>query len=344
MNAGLGFLLALLACTLSGSFGLPMKRTTRWEWENTWLVWGLFALIIVPWTVALTTVPHLTTAYQNAGRSALITTFAFGATWGMGSVLFGMSMARIGMSLVFAIAVGLDAALGSILPMALKPSVFGTIKGAVIVVGVVAVVVGVIVCAVAGGRKEAYLAKAEGKAASEVTNRGVIVQGVMMAIVSGLFNPALNFAFVFGDRIRSEAVIAGASAVSGSDAIWAIALGGGAVANFAFCGLLLTRNRTWTRFRAARTASHWPLAALMGVLWCGAIVSYGRGAAMMGPLGSSIGWPLMEGGSILVSNLWGIATGEWRNSGLLARRTMLAGVIVMMVAMTIIGYGNSLPG
>ncbi|MBU4211920.1 MAG: hypothetical protein L6437_11615 [Kiritimatiellae bacterium] len=63
MNSTLGFALAVAAGVLNGSFALPMKRTTKWAWENTWLMWTLSALLILPWATAFATVPHLWDVY-----------------------------------------------------------------------------------------------------------------------------------------------------------------------------------------------------------------------------------------------------------------------------------------
>ena len=63
MNAALGFLLVILAGVLNGSFALPMKRTSKWAWENTWLVYSIVGMVVVNWAIALHTVPELATVY-----------------------------------------------------------------------------------------------------------------------------------------------------------------------------------------------------------------------------------------------------------------------------------------
>jgi len=54
-----GFLLLTIAGLMNASFTLPMKFTRRWAWENTWLVWTIFALLLLPAAVTLSTVPEL---------------------------------------------------------------------------------------------------------------------------------------------------------------------------------------------------------------------------------------------------------------------------------------------
>ncbi|MGH9617086.1 MAG: hypothetical protein ACRD28_10130 [Acidobacteriaceae bacterium] len=44
--SGLG--IVALSGILTASFPLPMKFSRAWRWENTWLVYATFALLIIP--------------------------------------------------------------------------------------------------------------------------------------------------------------------------------------------------------------------------------------------------------------------------------------------------------
>lgn len=343
MNAGLGLALAIVSGALAGSFALPMKKTVRWAWENVWLVFVLVAFLIGPWVIAYLGVPDLFSVYSKAGTGAVGLVFLFGLCYGVGAVTFGQGIALLGMSLGFAIGVGLITAIGSLVPMAMKPSVFTTAGGATVTAGIVVMLGGVIVSAIAGAKKEAQVlrTKAADRPPSEKKPTGVFVKGLIICIMSGIFSPMLNFAFTFGDKIKAAAVASG-SGVGASDAIWAVALLGAFMANVVACTIYLTRNRTWSRFAESGTAGHWPLAALMGLIWIVALAIYGRAAGMMGALGGSAGWAIYMGCTILISNILGIATGEWRDGKGTPLRTMYVAIAVILAAIGIIGYGNSL--
>ena len=66
MTALFGLLLGLLSGVMTGSFSLPMKKTTRWSWEATWLIWSICALLIIPWLVAFATVPDVLKVFTDA--------------------------------------------------------------------------------------------------------------------------------------------------------------------------------------------------------------------------------------------------------------------------------------
>jgi L-rhamnose-H+ transport protein len=337
----LGFILAVLAGGLNGSFALPMKRTTRWAWENTWLVYSIVGMVLVNWVIASRTVPGLATVYARSGPGVLAMVLIFGSIWGIANLLFGLGIDLVGISLTFPICIGLSTALGSLIPMARRPEVFGTPAGMATTAGVAVILAGVLVCALAGIQKDAQESRAAADPGARAAS-GRFVRGLIVVVLAGFFDPMLNFAFVFGDRIKEEAVSLGASSGAEADAIWTLALLGSFLVNATYCGLLLWRNRTWPRYWQKTTLSHWWLAALMGLIWMLSITLYGRGAAMMGPLGGSIGWAVFYGCIILSSSVWGILSGEWRGGRGRPLRTMAAGLGVLLAAVIILGYANAL--
>ena len=52
----LGTLTISAAGLLNGTFVFPMKLVRDWNWENIWLLFALFGLIVLPGVVAFTTV------------------------------------------------------------------------------------------------------------------------------------------------------------------------------------------------------------------------------------------------------------------------------------------------
>ena len=106
---GLGIAIVVLAGILNGSFAAPMKRMHGWEWENSWLLFAISGLLILPWLIAFATVPHLLAVYSASSTSTLVKVIVFGLTWGAGSTLFGLGINRVGMALGFALILGITA-------------------------------------------------------------------------------------------------------------------------------------------------------------------------------------------------------------------------------------------
>lgn len=342
MNSWLGIACVITAGMLNGSYALPMKKTVKWQFENVWLVYSVVAMLVLSWGIALVTVPHLGEVYQRAGAAPVLMIFVFGLIWGLANLLFGAGLALIGMSLTFPICIGLSTALGSLIPMARNPVVFLTPGGTTITIGIAVLLAGVAVCALAGIRLDAQSKSDSGfSSAAKAAGKGSLLKGLVIVVLAGFFDPFLNFAFTFGDGVAKQASALGAAAGAETDAIWAIALLGSFAVNFIYCTRLLTRNNTWSRFLESGTYTYWLLAAVMGMIWMFSITLYGRGASMMGPLGGSVGWAVFYCSIIIFSTFWGIVCGEWREGQGRPLRTLYVGLGVLMLAIVILGLGNS---
>ena len=53
-----GLTLALFSGTLDGSMAFPMQFASRWRWENIWLVYSIFGMLLIPWIVASLTLAN----------------------------------------------------------------------------------------------------------------------------------------------------------------------------------------------------------------------------------------------------------------------------------------------
>jgi L-rhamnose-H+ transport protein len=338
MGPAFGLLLGLLSGVMTGSFSLPMKKTTRWSWESTWLIWSVCALLIIPWAISLVTVPNTLAVFANAATADMAIVFLFGVGWGLGAVFFGQSISMIGMSLAFALCIGLAAALGALIPMLKDPRVFLTPGGIWTTIGILVMIAGLATCAAAGHYKDQQLQQG----APEERSARRMMLGLTLAILGGTFSSMLNLSYNFSENIKAVAMAEGATQYSAADPVWALTLLGGLLTNVIYCSVLLKRNKTFSDYSKPRTLSHWFLAALLSAICMPSIALYGRAAVLMGDLGSSAGWGLYMGIVIVISNIWGFVTGEWRGAHGKPVRLMVAGMVILLLAIALIGYGATL--
>jgi hypothetical protein len=87
-------------------------------------------------------------------------------------------------------------------------------------------------------------------------------------------------------------------------------------------------------------ATSYLAAILMGALWMAGLVLYGIGARQLGTLGPSLGWSILMSTTVAVSNLLGIATGEWRDAPRHASRRLAAGLLLLLLAIIGLGFTN----
>lgn len=339
MNAGLGWGLALVVVGgfLNGSFAVPMKKMPAWRWENTWLLYSLVGMVIVPWILAAWTIPHLGGVYAAAAWPNLAKVALFGLGWGVGSTLFGLGIDRVGMALGFAIILGVTASVGSLLPLlVLSPGELWTRRGYALLAGLALVVLGILFSSIAGGRRERDLA-----ANAQRGLRSGFGAGMVICLFSGIFSAMLNFSFVFGRELQQLSLVAGAHPAMAANSTWVLALGAGFLANAGYCVFLLRKNRTWRTFRAEQaSAAYWLRALVMGVIWFAGIAVYGMGGSALGPLGGVLGWPVFMAMVIVAANLWGAVTGEWKGTSRGAYIYSLTGIATLLVAIYIISRGS----
>ncbi len=299
-----GFAIVFAAGAVQGGFPLPMKYTRIWEWENIWLAYSVFGLVIFPWAVAAWTIPDLGGVIRTAPASALIAPFLFGAAWGVGGLLFGLGVHRVGLSLTLGIVIGLTSALGSLVPMLFLRPEHLVDTGAFVAGSVVMTFIGLWFCTAAGLQRERSISKTGFR-------RGTFWAGVAICVASGVLSPLFNFALIFGDPVVRAAATRGATEFNAPNLILAIAMTGGLIPTAVYCGYLLWRNRTWTRFGLPGQGFETGLAILMGAMFAFSNSAYGMGASKLGKLGPIVGWPVFMAIQVVAGNIIGLFTGEW---------------------------------
>jgi len=338
MSVWLGFILIVVGGIMQGSFFLGLKYVQPWRWENIWLMYSFGGLIVLPVGLAILTDRKLADVMRLAPGNDLIHVFVYGAGWGVGSVLAGLGVDRLGMALGVSLILAISAALGTFVPFVRdSPDLVLTRKGFLIIFAVVTLLFGVFLVA-RGGKKRELSQEPVGHNAQ----KGSLVVGLTLCILSGIFSSMMNFAFAFSQSITHVAAKMGASQFGAVNTVWMIALMGGFIPNAVYASYLLTGNKSWAAFALPRTGWFWWIGAAMGLLWTGGLVLYGRGGAAIGQLGPVIGYPVFLSCMIVVSNLWGFATGEWKHASAQAKSYMVAGCAALVVASGLLGIANRL--
>src|ERR1700677_1265670 len=101
----------------NGSFPVPAKRILIWKWEHFLLLFSSFAMAILPIGLALAFAPQI--IRQPLIRDPYLTAQVGGCglLFGAGSVLFGVSLARLGIAITNALVSGIVVFLGSFWPI-----------------------------------------------------------------------------------------------------------------------------------------------------------------------------------------------------------------------------------
>ena len=344
----LGFAFVLLGAICGGSFGLPSKFAGKdTPWEVLWGPFFFFVTILIPLTLGPVAVDGFFQIVSTAGLSGVAWILVFGLLWGFGSMTLGLSFGFIGLSLAYAINYGAQIAFGSMIPMAIHHADrILTPQGYTVMAGVVACLVGVVVSGRAGILKAASLKKDAPEIAEieQGTKKPQIFVGQAIAFVSGILCACYAVAFSFGESVTDLAQTEqfGNSGLTSTYVVTALILWGGAVSACGYCIYKLTANKTWKNLTSPGIGKVLLLALAMACLHDGAIVFFGLGATKLGDLGISVGYAVFMSFAIIVGNINGFLTGEWKGASKQSVNWILAGIAVLVVGVCILAKANTM--
>ena len=328
-----GVSLVMVAGLMSGSCMLPSKFVRTWKWENVWLVFSMVSLLIIPWILAFALVGRLFETYRALSVQQLAIPILLGAGWGIAQILFGVSVKRLGLGIAYAIIVGLGAVLGTLVPLFVQQRTLVKEQALrLILIGVVVMSIGIFLTAWSGQIKE------RAAAVHQSPSHRSYLAAIFLAVLCGLMAPMLNYSFAFGQDIAKTAVTFGNQPVNAAYAVWPVGLAGGLVPNAAYSLWLLVKNQTWALFRS--TPPDFLRSSMMGVLWMGAFALYGMSATLLGVLGTSVGWGLMQIFMILTATLAGVLTGEWQQASRPAKMLLRSGIATLIAAIVLLAVSS----
>lgn len=328
----LGLAVIFFSGLLIASFAAPMKLSRAWNWENTWVIYATLALVVIPLALVFWTIPHPIAFYAAIPMRTLLPPLLFGFGWGIAQVTFGLSIARAGMAMAFAIVVGLSSLLGSAIPLAVfHPGDLASRPGVVLLASAVLLFAGLAVYVDADRKRDA---SARGTASAG----GAFLTGVLLCVFTGCFGSMINMGFVFGADIAQQAVRAGIPAESATLSVWAVVLVAGYYPNLAYTVFLLQKNGSVGLFRKS-FGREFMLSLAGAVLWLFGMLGYGVGAGEMGKYGNSIGFAVFMAVMLLWSSALGLIAGEWKSASAGALMRMRTGLALIVVSMSVLGIG-----
>ena len=332
MELFLPFLLLIFASFFQGTFGLGMKYMNPMSWESWWVIHVLVAMILFPMIWAYIAIPDLFEIISSSPRDAIFWAMALGFAWGVGGIMFGVSVPYIGLSLTMGIVMGLAGSAGSLIPLFQIENATSQPSFPYIIAGLVISLIGVAITAKAGIDRDKLI---------ETSNKSKnITKGILIAVTCGLLSSLLNVGFANAAPVAQTAIEFGVIPRNSSLAAWVVVLWGAFLMNFGYSVFLLFRNNSWNTFSINKSLNAYKWAIIAGFCWFAALGVYGQGAALLGEIGPVIGWPILLGLSLIISNFWAYRAGEWKNSKGPFNK-LLAGLVVLIISAIVLGLGNS---
>jgi hypothetical protein len=336
-----GVTFVVLGGLVAGSHPWPIKVMRQYQFEHWFFVLVIVGYIVLPWAITLALCPHALSVYQSIDYVVLAKANVFALCWAVSALLMARSFVRIGVGLTGGILTGLSSCVGVVVPMVFKGSGLfhetpgvNSLAGRTVLVGVAVMLAAVVLVASAGFGRDRVLRKSESRA-------GGFTGGLIMSILAGILSCGVSFTFVYAQGPIVGAMKAhGAGDLSAVYAVWAAGLSLGALGNALYAAHLMTRNKSWgVLFGSWRELL---LSSIIGLHVCVCIFFMGQGMLLLGALGGSVGFGVVQAMQMVGNQGVGFLSGEWRNVHGTPRRRMYLAIVVLIFAACVMAYGNSL--
>ncbi len=319
----------------------PQKGVKGWSWQTYWLAQALICWLVMPLVVAYLTIPQLSIVLKEAPVAAMQRSFLLGIAYGVGGTAFGIAIRYVGFSLTYAIAVGISCVLGTLLPSLVHGTLGDVLKsnGAVfLIMGVAMGAIGIALCGVAGRNKEKDIA-------ADVNNKTgfSLAKGLPLCFLAGILSALYGFSLDQGQPIADVAAKYGAGNFQGN-VIYIFSNTGAFISTLLYCLYLHNKDKTFYQYGNAsgnNLSVNYLLSILTGLLWYGQFFFYGLGHVRMGTY-KFTSWAIHMIMLVLFSSVAGLVMKEWKQCSSKTLRWLIGALLVLVIAILLLTYGNYL--
>jgi L-rhamnose-H+ transport protein len=339
-----GLLLIAAGAFTAGSFSLPFGKVKGWKWETYWLIYCFGAYTLFPLIACLVFAPSFASVYREVPGNVLISVFLLGAVYGIGNLSFGLSLRYLGISLGYAMSLGLMLAIGTLIP----PLMDGRLKlmfagsgGALLITGVLAACAGIAFSGWAGYLKDKMVSDAEKK---ESITEFHYIKGIMAALLVGITGSAMSLGFEKAASINEMAEIKGIDPLFSSLPVMLLLLSGTLSTTIIYCIYRGVKNNSLADYVKSENRGiltvNYIFSLLAGLLWFSQFILFGMGKSKMGPY-TFTSWGILMGLTIVFATLWGLYRKEWKGAPLRILVFMILSLLIIIVSSYIIGISGS---
>lgn len=326
---------------------LPFQKVKKWSWETYWLLQASFAWFIFPFLIGFLTVPNLLDVFSEASTSVLINATLLGAVYGFGGMCFGFAIKHIGYSLTYTISIGISAILGTIVPLIMHGQLtekYNAPGGGVVFLGMFFALIGIIICGVAGYKKEKDL-KEKNKGETEALTFNM-KKGLTLTLIAGVLSAVFGISLEVGAPVAEIAGNYGAGEFEGN-ANLILSTFGAFITNlvwFTIAGLKSGSLKELIDVKSIGRKNfilNVVMSIFSGALWYGQFFFYGIGHVSMGAF-KFASWVIHMSMLIFFSYIVGILMKEWSEVSKKTYGVLIIALVVLIVSFVVMAYGTML--
>lgn len=321
----------------------PQKKVAQWSWQTYWLAQAAVCWLLLPLVIAWLTIPEIGKVLHEAPADAMLMTFIYGAAYGIGGTAFGMAIRYVGVSLTYAIAVGISCVLGTLLPPLVHGqlvALFSQNGAGWIMTGIIIGALGIGCCGVAGRFKENDL-----KINKALESTFSLAKGLPLCFLAGVLSAVYGFSIDQGEPIAKVAETYGAGNFR-INIVYIFSNTGAFVSTLIYCIYLHRKEKTFGEYQnlpGNQLLVNFVMAALTGILWYSQFFFYGLGHVRMGKYQYS-SWAIHMIMLVLFSSVAGLLLKEWVKCRLKTIATLVLALVILVIAVLALTYGNYLGG
>lgn len=329
-------LLGLLIIAI-GSFGqsssyVPIKKIKSWEWENFWLVQGIFAWLVFPLLGALLAVPEGGSLFSLLSSGGALKAIVYGVLWGVGGLTFGLSMRYLGVALGQSISLGTCAAFGTLFPALMAGTDLFHGEGLVLLLGVCITLAGIAVIGYSGSLRSQSMSEEEKKAA---VKDFALTKGLLVALLAGVMSACFALGLDAGTPIKEAALSAGVNSLYAGLPVILLVTFGGFLTNAAYCFWQNIKNGTtkdYFKVSPSLFVNNVLFCMLAGVLWYSQFFGLEMGKSFFtdNAVLMAFAWSILMSLNVVFSNLWGIILREWAGADRKTLVTLGIGLLILI--------------
>ena len=333
-----GVLLAIFAGLMLGLYALPEKFTKDFKYENTWSLFFLLTMFVVPIIASISLINGFGDIFSNMPTDIWIKMGLTSFLWGVGVMMWSKAINHIGLSLGFSLFIGTIILVGSVLPF-IEDGLPPTNKLTTILLGLFIVLIGIFANGKAGFIRE----KVEKENQENSSQKGSMATGILIAVVGGLLATGFSYANAAGRPYLHEASQAAGNAewITAVAVMFPIFISGGLVMTAYFLWQLSTK-KAWGDFKTPAFGKNFVLILVMAFFHYAASALFAFAAYKLGASGNTVGYAIFNTSCVVTAIISGIITKEWIKASTKARKFLYFGLSCMVIGIVIVAYSNSI--
>lgn len=338
-----GIAIHALGGIAAASCYISQKGAPKWSWQTYWIIVCLTAWFLMPLIVSAFAVPELMMVLRETPNDIAMKVFLLGAAYGFGGMAFGVAIRYIGFSLTYAIAIGISAVFGTVVPAIISGSLISQFQkpgGSVVLAGFLMSIAGVAVCGRAGFMKEGELSSETGTDRSAFNMK----KGLWLVMLAGVLSGVFGVGVAAGSDIDLIAAAHNARQGFSGYPKYIFLTGGTLLTNLIWWGVVCVRKHTLGEFIKhedgfGKLAFYYLMGIIAGVLWFTQFIFYEQGHARMGDF-KFISWGIHMAMLVFFSFGVGLVFREWHDCTRRTLRVLALGMLVLVTSFGLITYGS----